>query len=133
MAQSDEPVARGLPVTAESASVRGLGARTSGPHVFMFHRSYCAAVTPGPALTAVSPLRFISKQLCAGDMRTGGPRTREALFRCSEFLSLPVFAKSTFFMAIAFCGWKSWVRGPPARMSSCFTAATARQSRQAQL
>jgi hypothetical protein len=100
------------------------GPRTQplGPQVF-FHRGHSAA-TPCPALTAVSPLRFISggsvprtcgpevrapspclrpacllsprplssstgsgsdssssspfylKRLCAGDMRTGGPRTQ---------------------------------------------------------
>ena len=31
-----------------------------------------------PSSDSVSPLRFISKRLCAGGMRTGGPRTQEA-------------------------------------------------------
>jgi len=99
MAQSDEPVARGLPVTAESASVRGLGARTSGPHVFMFNRCHRAAVTPGPALTKGSVLCFISKRLCAGGMRTGGPRTqanqRSRLLKILSVLVKKGLCKST--------------------------------------
>ncbi len=62
------------------ASVRGC-ARGSGQHVFTFHHGHSARLSvavPGPALTAVSPFNFISKQLCARDMRTGGPRTQPA-------------------------------------------------------
>ena len=55
-----------------------LGARASGPHVFTFLRCQSAAGAPRPALPAVSALRFISKRLCAGVMRTGGPRTQES-------------------------------------------------------
>jgi hypothetical protein len=55
-----------------------LGARTSGPHVFTFHHGHSAVAAPVPALSVVSPLRLISKRLCAKDMRTGGPRTQGA-------------------------------------------------------
>ena len=62
--------------------VKTLGARASGPHVF-FHRDHSEAA-PGLALRAVSPLRFISKWLCAGGMRRTqacAPRSLAPLLR----------------------------------------------------
>jgi hypothetical protein len=63
------------------------------------HSVPLSEAAPVPALTAVSPLHFISKRLCAGGMRTGGPRTQathpEASLGSSEFLSLGLCASTS--------------------------------------
>ena len=90
--------------------------------------------TPGcaglrPACLQVSPLNLISKQLCSGDMRTGGPRTQpthpanapsqrtQPVPRGSHVPQLRIFQWRTHFGSRAL-----WVRGPAARLVSSFTA-----------
>ncbi len=107
---------------SQDSLTRGLGARTSGPHVFTFHRGHATEAAPGPALISVSPFHFISKWLCAGDMRTGGPRTQETSLRYSKFLSLgflqsPLFPGRSHFASGNPCCAGGGARAHPAHAS----------------
>jgi hypothetical protein len=71
-----------------------LGARTSGPHVFTFHGGDSAEAAASPAVTAVSARHLISEGLCAGGMRTGGPRTQPTHPAHAPLLRIPVIGGS---------------------------------------
>jgi hypothetical protein len=128
--------------------VRGPPARMSSPFTVATQR-HSADAARGPALTAVSPLRFISKRLCAGDMRTGGPRTQPTPpARISSPFAVATQRHSADaargpaltavsplrFISKRLCAGDMRTGGPrtqptpPARISSPFTVATQRHS-----